>query len=148
MSFKLETCTDGDMDRGFAILSSAFGHEHPYIDACFPDHDQEIGRKRGGERLLAIKQSDPNTTFIKVTDMQTGKMIALAKWNVYKGTVPKEAELEGEFWQGPDQKEYAQYLFREFLVPRREAIKKSAGRLVCKSNAALKVNLLSERPQC
>lgn len=149
MSFKLETCTDGDMGRGFAILSSAFGHKHPYIDACFPDHDQEIGRKRGGERLLAIKQSDPNTTFIKVTDMQTGTMIALAKWNVYNGTVPEEAELEGEFRHGPDEKEYAQYLFCEFLVPRREAINNSAGRLVCKSNAGSKFTLLpSKRLQC
>lgn len=131
MSLKLETCTDADMHRSFAIISSAFGHEHPYIDACYPDHDQELGRMRGGERLLAIKQSDPNTTFIKVVDTQTGKMIALGKWNVYDGTVPEEAELDGDFWQSQEEKEYAQYLFREYLVPRRKAIKESGGNLVC-----------------
>ena len=131
MSFKLEICTDDDMERAFAIVSSAFGHDHPYIDAVFPDHDQEHGRKRGGERMLAIKKSDPNTTFIKVVDTSTGKMIALAKWNVYDGTVPEEVELEGDFWRGRDEKEYARYLFREFLVPRRKAIQDSRGRLVC-----------------
>lgn len=133
MSFKLETCTDADMDRAFAVVSSAFGHEHPYIDAVFPDHDTEHGRKRGGERMLAIKNSDPNTTFIKVVDTLSGRMIALAKWNVYKdGTVPEEGELEGEFWEEREEKEYARYLFREFLVPRRRAIRESGGRLVCK----------------
>lgn len=133
MPFELETCTDADMDRAFAIVSSAFGHDHPYIDAVFPDHGTEHGRKRGGERMLAIKNSDPNTTFIKVVDMLSGKMIALAKWNVYKdGTVPEEGELEGEFREGREEKEYARYLFREFLVPRRRAIRESGGRLVCK----------------
>ena len=131
MSFKLEPCADADMDRAFAIISSAFGHEHPYIDACFPDHDEEVGRKRGGERMLAAKKSDPNTTFIKVTDAETGTMIAVAKWNVYDRTVPEEVELEGDFWRGEEDKEYAQYLFREFLIPRRKAIKDSGGSLVC-----------------
>ena len=135
MSLKLETCTDADMHRAFAIVSESFGHEHPYIDACYPDHDQEHGRKLGGERMLAIKNADPNTTFIKVVDTQTGKMIALGKWNVYEGTVPEEADLEGDFWQSQDDKEYAQYLYREYLVPRREAIKKSGGNLVCKSHS-------------
>ena len=133
MPLKLERCTDDDMDRVFAIISAAFGHEHPYIDACFPDHDQENGRKVGGERMLAMKQSDPNTTFIKVVDTQ-GKIIAIAKWNVYDGTVPEESELEGDYWQGQDDKEYAQHLFREYLVPRRRAIRESGGNLVCKSS--------------
>ena len=83
--------------------------------------------------MLAIKNSDPNTTFIKVVDTSTGKMIALAKWNVYNGTVPEEVDLDGDFWQSQDDKEYAQHLFREYLVPRRKAIKDSGGRLVCKS---------------
>lgn len=132
MSLKVEICTDADMDRAFAIVSSSFGHQHPYIDACYPDHDTELGRKRGGERMLAMN-SDPYTTFIKVVDIATGNMIALGKWNVYNGTVPEEADLDGDFWQGQDDKEYAQYLFREYLVPRRKAIKDSGGRLVCKS---------------
>lgn len=133
MPLKLETCTDTDMDRTFAIISSAFGHEHPYIDACFPNHDKEIGRKVGGERMLAMKRTDPNTTFIKVVDTQVGKIIAMAKWNIYDGTLPEEVDVDGDYWQGQDDKEYAQYLFREYLVPRRRAIRESGGNLVCKS---------------
>ena len=32
MALKLETCTDVDMHRIFAIVSSAFGHKQPYRD--------------------------------------------------------------------------------------------------------------------
>lgn len=97
MPLKLETCSDADMDRAFAIVSAAFGREHPYQNTIFPDHDTEPGRKIGAERMLATKKSDPNTTFIKVVDTETDKMIALGKWNVFNGTVPEEIELEGDF---------------------------------------------------
>ncbi|KAL8811339.1 MAG: hypothetical protein Q9223_000357 [Gallowayella weberi] len=130
MVLKLEPCTDDDMDRTFAIVSSAFGHEHTYFDAVYPAHDTPSGRKNGGDRLLAIKHSDPLTTFLKVTDTDTGEMIAAAKWNIYDGVVPEEAELDGDYWEGEEEKEYAMYMFREYLGPRRAAIKASAGKLV------------------
>ncbi|KAL8736507.1 MAG: hypothetical protein Q9166_000299 [cf. Caloplaca sp. 2 TL-2023] len=131
MVLKLQTCTDEDMHRTFEIVSSAYGHEHPYIDAVYPSHDTPSGRQTGGDRLLAIKRSDPHTTFLKVTDTATGEMIAQAKWNVYDGIVPREGELDGDFWGGEDEKEYARYLFREYLAPRRAAIRASGGRIVC-----------------
>ena len=131
MVLKLEVCDDNDMHRTFTILSSAFGHEHPYIDAVFPSHSTASGREIGGERLRAIKHSDPNTTFLKITDTDTGEMIAQAKWNIYDGEVPEAVELDGDFWAGEEEKEYARYLFREYLVPRRAAIEKSGGHLVC-----------------
>ncbi|KAI4103515.1 MAG: hypothetical protein LQ339_004240 [Xanthoria mediterranea] len=130
MSLKLEVCDDNDMHRTFTILSSAFGHEHPYIDAVFPSHATVAGREIGGERLRAIKHSDPNTTFLKITDTDTGEMIAQAKWNIYDGEVPEAVELDGDFWAGEEEKEYARYLFREYLVPRRAAIEDSGGHLV------------------
>ncbi|KAL8942205.1 MAG: hypothetical protein Q9211_001503 [Gyalolechia sp. 1 TL-2023] len=133
MGLKLGDCDDSDMTDAFAIISSALGHEHPYHDYVFPNHDTTPGRKVGGERLLAIKTSDPNTRFLKVTDMDTGEIIAVAKWNIYDGVVPDEIELDGDFWATSEDKEYAKYLFRGYLVPRREAIKRSGGHLVCKS---------------
>ena len=132
MPLKLETCSDADMDRAFAVISAAFGREHPYQNTIFPDHDKEPGRKTGAERMLATKKSDPNTTLIKVVDTETDKMVALGKWNVFNGTIPEEVELEGDFWKDQDEKEYAQHLFRGYLAPRRQAIKDSGGKLVCK----------------
>ncbi|KAL8766222.1 MAG: hypothetical protein Q9209_006936 [Squamulea sp. 1 TL-2023] len=133
MVLKVETCSDADMDRGFAIISSAFGHEHPYIEYVFPNHATNPGRKVGGERLLAMKNSDPNAIFLKVTETDTGEMIALAKWNVYDGVIPEAVELNGDFWANSEDKEYAQHLFRGYLAPRRKAIEESGGHLVCKS---------------
>ena len=133
MSLKLDVCADADMNDAFAIISAAFGHDHPFIDALYPDHEQPFGRKRGGERLLAIKQSDPNTTFVKVVDRDTNRMIAVAKWNIYDGVVPEESVPDGHFWSSLEDKEYAQHLFHAFNVPRRKAIRESGGQLVCKS---------------
>jgi len=131
MGLEVDVCQDSDMARTFAILSSAFGHEHPYIDAAFPEHDTPEGRERGGARMLAIKQSDPSTTFLKVTDTDTGLVIAQAKWNIYKNTIPAESDLDGPFWDTSDEKEYAQHLCREYLIPRRKAIRESAGNILC-----------------
>lgn len=132
MPFKLELCTDADMAPTFAILSKAFGHEHPYIDAAFPQHDTPAGRAIGASRMLAIKHSDPNTTFIKVMDTDTGTMIAQAKWNIYRSTIPPELELDGDFWENEEEKEYAQLLCGEYLIPRIRAIRESGGNLLCK----------------
>ncbi|KUJ14247.1 uncharacterized protein LY89DRAFT_708670 [Mollisia scopiformis] len=140
MGLKLEVCGDADMTRTFAIMSEAFGHEHPYIDAAFPEHDTPAGRASGGNRMLAIKHADPNTTFLKVTDIDTGLMIAQAKWNIYKNTIPPELDLDGDFWENDEEKEYAQLLCREYLIPRRRAIKASGGNL-------LSLDLLTVDPQ-
>lgn len=34
------------------------------------------------------------TIFVKVVNALTGEIIALGKWNVYKGTLPEEADLD------------------------------------------------------
>ena len=125
-------CDDSDMLRTFEIISDAFGHEHPYIESVFPAHETPAGRASGGERMLAYKRADPNTTFLKLIDTKTGTMLATAKWNVYKGVIPPELELDGDFWHSEDEKELAQYMFREYLVPRRKAICESGGNLVCR----------------
>ncbi|PQE17189.1 N-acetyltransferase protein [Rutstroemia sp. NJR-2017a WRK4] len=109
MTLKVEVCSDADMARTFAILSEAFGHEHPYIEAAFPAHETPAGREIGAARMLSIKNADPTATYLKVIDTET------------------EADLDGDFWENTEDKEYAQLLCREYLIPRREAIKESDG---------------------
>lgn len=132
MALKIEECNDTDMDRTFEIISSAFGHEHPNIESIFPLQAAPQGRRFGGQRMLASKKADPNATFLKVVDTSTCEMVAQAKWNIYDGSIPDEVELDGDFWESKNEKEYAQHMFREYLVPRRKAIKDSGGRLVGK----------------
>lgn len=138
MALKIEECNDTDMDRTFEIISSAFGHEHPYIESVFPLHATPQGRRLGGQRMLAYKKADQNTTFLKVVDTRTGEVVAVAKWNIYDGSIPDDYELDGDFWESNNEKEYAQHMFREYLVPRRKAIKDSGGRLVCKFPVCLR----------
>lgn len=133
MTLKVEECDDSDMARTFEIISEAFAHEHPYIDAAFPAHTKPAGRATGASRMLSIKQQDSCAKFLKVIDQETGTMIAQAKWNVYKNTIPPELDLDGEFWDSEEEKEYAQLLCREYLIPRREAIRDSGGNLLCKN---------------
>lgn len=132
MPLDLAFCTDADMDRAFAILSDAFGHEHPYIDYAFPAHDTPSGHQIGGDRLRAIKNNDPNTRHLEVTDSDTGTITAVAKWNIYIGIIPEEANIEGDFWASSEEKKLAQENFAGYLAPRRQEIRNSGGNLVCK----------------
>ncbi|EPE28362.1 Acyl-CoA N-acyltransferases (Nat) [Glarea lozoyensis ATCC 20868] len=129
MAFKVELCAEADMARAFEIISEAFGHDLPYIDATFPSHPTTAGRAIGTSRLIDMMKNDPCTTFVKVVDTETGLMIAQAKWNIYKDTIPEEKDLDGDFWVNEDEKRYAQLLYRQWLIPRRKAIRESGGNL-------------------
>ncbi|CAG8981139.1 hypothetical protein HYALB_00005854 [Hymenoscyphus albidus] len=130
MTFKVEECDDSDMPHTFEIISQAFAHEHQYIDAAFPAHSEPASRANGASRMLSTKHQDPCAKFLKVIDQDTGTMIAQAKWNIYQNTIPPEFDLDGEFWDDEEEKEYAQLLCREYLLPRREAIRDSGGNLM------------------
>ena len=138
MPFHLDRCTDSDMIEAFTIISESFGLEHPYINYAFPHHETPEGRVIGGERMLAIKKGDPNTTFLKVTDTDTGCIVGVAKWNIYDGVIPEEMALDGDYWSSETDKKYAQELTAGYLKPRRQAIKDEGGHLACKSNRSFK----------
>jgi hypothetical protein len=132
MGLKLEICDESDMARCFEILSEAFGHDHPYIDAAYPAHSTPAGRAVGAARMLKVMQTDPCTTFLKVVDTESGMMIAQAKWNIYRDTIPDEADLDGDFWETGEDKKYAQLLCNQYLIPRRKFIRESKGNVFCK----------------
>lgn len=130
MSLQLELCSDTDMPRAFAIASEGFRREHGYFETLFPAHDTEVGRAAGAERFLAMKHSDPTATFLKITDPTINKVIGIAKWNIYNGTIPEPVRLSGSFWNSDEEKEYVNSVFAGFMLPRMEAIKTSEGHLV------------------
>lgn len=130
MTFIIQECTDEDMPRAFELLSEAFGHEHPYVEHVFPTHDTPEGRRTGAERLLAWRKGDPLATNIKAVDVETGKMIGHAKWIIPKGVVPPEYGLDGDYWESEEEKEYAAWLYSQYLVPRRKAFKEYGGNVI------------------
>jgi hypothetical protein len=131
MPFTIQECTDEDMPRAFELLSEAFGHEHPYVESVFPAHGTLEGRRIGGERMLQWRKGDPLAINVKAVDDATGKMIGHAKWIIPKGVAPPEFELSGDYWETEDQKEYAAWMFSQYLVPRRKAFKEYGGNVVC-----------------
>lgn len=139
MVLKVELCNDDDMHRVFEIFCQAFGRRHAMIEAIYPNHDTPAGRIMGSKRMLDIKKKDPHTKFLKVVDTDTGAMIAKAKWNIWKGVIPPEDDLDGDYWETEEEKEWAQHLNRDFLISRRKAIRDSGGHLVCKSIEPLTV---------
>lgn len=132
MVLKVEVCNDDDMHRVFEIFCQAFGTKHAMIEAIYPNKDTPDGRTTGGKRMMSYKNDDPHTTFIKCVDTDTGAIVAKAKWNIWKGVIPPETDLDGDYWETAGEKEWAQHLNREFLISRRRAIKDAGGHLVCK----------------
>ncbi|KAI9649258.1 hypothetical protein NHQ30_001828 [Ciborinia camelliae] len=130
MVLKVELCNDDDMPRVFEIFCEAFDIKHPMIEAMYPNHDTPAGRVIGAKRMLEIKKKDSHTTFLKVVDTDTGVMIAKAKWNIWKGVIPPEVDLDGDYWENEEEKEWAQHMNREFLISRRQALRDSEGHLV------------------
>ncbi|KAF2001409.1 hypothetical protein P154DRAFT_464335 [Amniculicola lignicola CBS 123094] len=130
MPFTILECTDSDMPRAFELLSIAFGHEHPYVESVFPAHETPEGRRTGGERLLGWRKGDPLAINMKAVDDATGKMIGHAKWIIPRGVVPPEFALGGEYWESGEEKEYAAWIFGQYLMPRRKVFKESGGNVV------------------
>lgn len=90
-----------------------------------------MGRAAGAERMREIAAADPNTKFVKLTDDETGEMVAWAKWNIFVGTIPEVKEVTGDYWESDEDREFVAHLTTEFLRWRRRAIEEEGGNLVC-----------------
>ena len=49
--------------------------------------------------MLAFKNSDPNTHFIKATDKENGDIVGVAKWNIYIRISLEEVGLQVDDWE-------------------------------------------------
>jgi len=132
MSVKVVEAEDVDMNRIFELTARAFARNEPVWDVMYPQHWRDSGRKVGGERFRAIKNADPQTTFLKAVDPLTGEIMGMAKWNVYDNQLPDPANQPptGDYWENDDKKAYASEIIQIFTRDRDAAIKASDGNLV------------------
>jgi len=145
-----EPCSDIDLDRAFHILSDAFQHVQPVIDAIFPEHDTPQGHVFGKEALLQSKKTDPTAHFIKAVNQDTGEITGIAKWLILQGQAAQPL-LPGRILEGDEEKEYANHLLSEYQKFRSEAIKSTNRNLLSwsLSQAWCAANLdISPRPPC
>jgi hypothetical protein len=55
--------------------------------------------------MKRIKNSDPNTTYLKAVDMNTNEIVGMAKWNIWREDTIKDsqkADTKGSFWATPE----------------------------------------------
>ncbi|KAH8201982.1 hypothetical protein TruAng_003825 [Truncatella angustata] len=127
--------SDRDIPTCFEVLSESFGHDAPFVDNYFPNHDTPSGRAKGSERLLLWKQNSSNSIFLKaVTRTGPGDqecIIGLATWTLMREPPPAEldmAENVEDVWPDKDDREFMTRLWRSYVVPRTQAIKDSNGK--------------------
>lgn len=147
MPLSVSFCVDEDSARLFEIISLAFGHEHAYVEALWPNHDTPAGREAGAERLLFAKQNQPWAKFLKVVDTNedTGKeeIAGFMKWDVYaqedgSGIVPEvPVHMPEQYYENQDANDYADYIWNEFTRRRWDAVRKTGGRIVSLDIAAV-----------
>ncbi|KAJ0107127.1 uncharacterized protein J7T55_014657 [Diaporthe amygdali] len=126
---------DGEMPACVEVLSKAFGHDAPFVDIYLPNHDTPSGQAQASKRLAAWQQSSENSTFLKaVMRADQGDqehIIGLAVWTLMKEAPPAElSKIENveEVWPDKDDREFMTRLWREYVIPRTQAVKDSEGK--------------------
>lgn len=128
--------SDEEIPVCFEVLSKSFGHDAPFVDIYFPEHDTPLGRERGSKRLLAWKKGDEKSTFLKATIARAGpgddeQIVGLAVWTHMVEPPPadiSEAENVDEVWPDRDDREFMSRLWRSYVTPRSRAVENSGGK--------------------
>lgn len=131
--------SDHEIPICFQATSESFGHDAPFFDIYFPNHDTSSGQAEGSKRLIEWKQAEKNSTFLKaVTTAQDGQgdwgqpIIGFAIWTHMKEAPPAElgkAEANAdEIWPDGDDREFMARMWREYVIPRTKAIEGSGGK--------------------
>ncbi|KAI3395357.1 hypothetical protein diail_1413 [Diaporthe ilicicola] len=127
--------SDGDMRACFEPISKAFGHEAPFVDLYFPNHDTPPGATQACKRLEAWRKSAGNSTFLKAfTKADQGgeeHIIGLAIWTLMKEAPPAElSEVEDveEIWPDKDDREFMARFWRSYVKPRTQTVKDAGGK--------------------
>jgi hypothetical protein len=128
---------DEDIVACFEVVSESFGHDAPFLDNYFPKHDTPNGRIQGTNRLAAWKQHAPNSVFLKAVTYlprsqgQGQRVIGIAVWTHMKEVPPQkleDAENVEEFWPDHSDRKFMTGLWRDYIVPRTQAIKNAEGK--------------------
>ncbi|KAI0101147.1 hypothetical protein F4814DRAFT_106430 [Daldinia grandis] len=124
-----------EIPTAFQVLSKSFGHDAPFVDIYFPNHDTPSGQAQGSKRLAAWKQTSEASTFLKTTtrgDQGDQELIVgFAVWTLMKEAPPadlaEEEDVE-EIWPDEGDREFMTRLWSDYVIPRSEAIEESGGK--------------------
>lgn len=141
------------------MMSLSFGSDAPFINAYFLAHDTPAGQAQGAERLLAWKQSSPDSQFLKAVSVRGGEeaVIGIGIWTYMVEQPPQTLEdAEGEddvskYWPMEEEREWMKALWKEYVKPRTMAVVRSKGkgvygmRLLNSFASILETNILCDK---
>ncbi|CAI6342063.1 unnamed protein product [Periconia digitata] len=119
------------------LLSRSFGHDAPFVDIYFPNHDTPSGQASVSSRLTAWQRSSlEDSVFLKAVirsskDNKDGIIAGFCIWTLMKEPPPAElakVEKVDEVWPDKDDREFMTRLWSKYVIPRSEVIKRSAGK--------------------
>lgn len=130
--------SDEDIPTCFEVMSQSFGHDKPFVDMYFPNHDTPSGQAQGSERLTSWKNTSEVSTFLKAVispDIQDAhektpeRIIGLGIWTLMKTPPPPELEKAEniESWPDEEDREFMARLWSEYVIPRSGAVEESNG---------------------
>ncbi|KAJ8122334.1 hypothetical protein ONZ43_g1441 [Nemania bipapillata] len=128
---------DEDIPTCFKVLSESFGHNAPFVNIYFPNHDTLSGQVQGSSRLKAWKHNAPDSAFLKaVTTIEDNGIkkeliMGLAIWTHMKEIPPQkieDAEDVEEVWPDLSDRKFMAGLWEDYVKPRTQAVKDSNGK--------------------
>lgn len=120
--------TTGDVPNITKVMSRAFGHDAPFVDVFFPDHDTPAGQAAAIQNFKAYWQtytsgSDLVAAVIKHQD-GSEEIVGFALWTFMSPSMnlsPPELE-SAAFAKSEEDALFAKQLWRSYVVPRRSAV--------------------------
>ncbi|KAK6065642.1 hypothetical protein SCUP515_11084 [Seiridium cupressi] len=129
---------DEDIPTCFRFLCQSFGHDAPFIDIYFPDHDTPSGQAQGSKRLLLWEQSAKNSVFLKAVTQRGLRdeehILGVGIWTLMMGLPPSdlvEVENADQVWPAKGDREFMARLWNSYVILRSQGIKESTGKGVC-----------------
>lgn len=130
---------DEDIPTCFKIISDSFGHNAPFMDNYFPNHDTVSGQVQGSNRLAAWKHHAHGASFFlkavtSIDDNGVKKelIIGMAVWTTMRDIPPQkleEAEKKvEEIWPDLSDRRFTASLWEDYVKPRTQAVRASGGK--------------------
>ena len=140
MPLTVEFCSDKDFTLSLMdIIFDAFGGRSALMNAVHPENDTRAGREKA-QKFLYLLSTNPGQLWLKVVESETGEIVGVSQWAVYKDEKPQLTVLTGPAmnWNTAEDQEWAQALYASLLENRLQYIGPDPGAVVCQLSISLK----------
>lgn len=90
MSFVVRPVSDAELHRACIIEAAAYADSN-LSPILFPGPFPPDSQQKRVDQLIQMRKDDPTTVYIQAIDTVSGRMVASAKWQIYK--TPEETKI-------------------------------------------------------